>query len=172
MRKILFCLATVLLSAGSAAEKPERWTDPDKSYSCVLPKNWLFDHQAGPKAVFKEKKTPPAFLNVDAFQAGDLPAGATKDLDAFVKDRLEFLTVKAKDAKACKVSGCEAVRASGTVGASGGALLDLLAFVRGPERWYAVMLTCLPKDRAAYEPVFEAFLKSLEIPKAKEPAAP
>jgi len=34
--------------------------------------------------------------------------------------------------------------------------------VKGKDRYDSVMLTCLPADRKAYEPVFEASLAGLE----------
>ena len=159
MKRLLAALVAV--SALSAGE-PERWTDPKAGFSCAVPEGWVFQEFKDGTAIFHEKdRKPPAFLNVRKVTK----KGAAKTLEAYAKDALKELTVPAKDLKAGTVGKIKAFRASGPVGASGNALLDLVVFLddeRGGN-YFTVMLTCLPDGRKAYEPVLEAFAKGLEF---------
>ena len=159
MKRFVVALAA---AATLAAGEPGRWTDPKAGFSCAVPEGWVFQELKDGTAIFHEKdKKPPAFLNVKKVPK----KGAPKTLEAYAKQALTDLTVPAKDLKAGTVGKLKAFRASGPVGVSDGKLLDLILFLDDEKgaSYFTVMLTCLPDDQKAYEPVLESFAKGLKF---------
>ena len=148
-------LAAVLALSSLQAAEPERWTDPKAGLSCAVPEGWAFQEFTDGTAIFREKdKKPPAFLNVRK-------SARKGTLEAYAKENLKELTVPAKDLKACVSGKRKALRASGSVEASGGKLFDLLLFLDDAKGYLLVMLTCLPEDAEKYAPVLDAFAQEL-----------
>lgn len=163
MRGIAWRAAWAGIGLLASAAAGEAWKEPGGAFSCDVPAGWAVARAEEGKVMLKESKVPPAFLNVRWKDRA-----AAKDLDAFVEAELQALAVKPTRSEPCELKGRKAVRAAGPVSAAGFPLLDLFLFVQSGDRYYTVVLTCLPRDEDAYAKVLDAFMKGLELSDKEE----